>query len=619
MAKTPAPENTVFALDIGTRTVIGLVGVPKSGRLGIVAQHMVEHERRTMLDGQIHDIPGVAGAVREVVHHLETRTGFALRRVAIAAAGRSLLTGRGRAEKEMAGRQADWPAVEALTMAAVQQAHQEVQARDNGLTCVGHSVLAYYLDGYSINSLVGHRPQAMAVEVLATFLPASVVTSLYAVLEAVGLEPFFLTLEPIAAIEAAIPENMRLLNLALVDIGAGTADIAVTTDGVITAYDMVPTAGDEITEAVMQACLVDFDTAERMKRDLTGREEIAFTDITGVAGVVTAGELLALIAGPVDNAARTIAERIRAANGGKAPRSVFLVGGGGQVPDFPRQLAAHLGLDPARVVLRTRQNCPQVENTPDLAGPDGVTVAGIALVALRQMGRDFIQVLIDGRQHRLFNTGDFTVASCLGLTDYDPRHLLAPDGPDLHCTVNGVPTVVPGNLATPAVILVNDQPANLRTRVKDGDRLTIRPAQSGTRLSVTVADLDPAALAAEARCLVNGRPAGPATPVEEGDVVEVRVPSPAAPPPAEPAPAPPPPEETGITVRFNGQPVRLTGKPGYLLVDVFSQVELDLARIKPPVVITRNGREAGFTDPLAEGDAVVLAWGGEGTNFTPGE
>lgn len=61
-----------------------------------------------------------------------------------------------------------------------------------------------------------------------------------------------LTLEPIAAIQVLIPKSMRRLNVALVDIGAGTSDIAITNEGTVTAYGMVPKAGDEITESVSE-------------------------------------------------------------------------------------------------------------------------------------------------------------------------------------------------------------------------------------------------------------------------------------------------------------------------------------------------------------------------------
>ena len=84
---------------------------------------------------------------------------------------------------------------------------------------------------------------------LATFLPQEVVESLYTVVQGADMEVYSLTLEPIAAINVAIPEQYRLLNIALVDVGAGTSDIAITKNGSIVAYGMIPMAGDELTEA----------------------------------------------------------------------------------------------------------------------------------------------------------------------------------------------------------------------------------------------------------------------------------------------------------------------------------------------------------------------------------
>ena len=108
------------------------------------------------------------------------------------------------------------------------------------------------------------------------------VESLYTTMNKIGLEVASLTLEPIAAINAAIPENIRLLNLVLVDIGAGTSDIAACTGGSVTGYTMATMAGDEITETIMKQYLVDFSTAEAIKVQLEEKEEICFSDILGM-------------------------------------------------------------------------------------------------------------------------------------------------------------------------------------------------------------------------------------------------------------------------------------------------------------------------------------------------
>ena len=46
-------QPLVFGLDIGTRNVVGTVGYKTENEFVVVAQYMLEHETRAMLDGQI--------------------------------------------------------------------------------------------------------------------------------------------------------------------------------------------------------------------------------------------------------------------------------------------------------------------------------------------------------------------------------------------------------------------------------------------------------------------------------------------------------------------------------------------------------------------------------------
>lgn len=88
--------------------------------------------------------------------------------------------------------------------------------------------MRYYLNDYAINNLEGHKAERIGIDLLATFLPEEVVDGLYAAVDYAGLTVANLTLEPIAAMNVAIPEQYRLLNIALVDVGAGTSDICLT-------------------------------------------------------------------------------------------------------------------------------------------------------------------------------------------------------------------------------------------------------------------------------------------------------------------------------------------------------------------------------------------------------
>ncbi|MDD3299131.1 MAG: hypothetical protein PHP19_09735, partial [Firmicutes bacterium] len=220
------PLNRMFALDIGTRTVVGVLalGGTQRNRLEIIDMEVMEHRDRSMFDGQIHDIGRVTEVVKEVKRKLEQRNGCSLQHVSVAAAGRALITHRARISENVDGLgPADATFINSLELKAMQSSQQQIQRdyRENSLHyCVGYSVADYYLDGVPIKSLEGHRGFEMGVEVISTFLPRSVVESLYTVMERSGLEVINLTLEPIAAIGLAIPENLRMLNLATADIGA---------------------------------------------------------------------------------------------------------------------------------------------------------------------------------------------------------------------------------------------------------------------------------------------------------------------------------------------------------------------------------------------------------------
>ena len=163
---------------------------------------------------------------------------------------------------------------------------------------VGHTVMTYKLDNYEIKNPVGHKGNKISLEVIATFLPKIVVEALNSVMNRINLTVSYMTLEPIVAIEVCVPENVRLLNIAMVDIGAGTSDIAVTKDGSITGYAMTSTAGDEITESISQNFLLDFNSAEKLKCNLCNEDTQVFTDIVGIENEMTTSEILDKIKSP---------------------------------------------------------------------------------------------------------------------------------------------------------------------------------------------------------------------------------------------------------------------------------------------------------------------------------
>lgn len=608
-------NKEIFALDIGTRSIIGVVAELEEDNIKIKAQYMLEHSCRAMYDGQIHDIPKVARGVAELKAELEKKLGYQLEQVAIAAAGRALITRRAQVELEINQfEEVNGALVRSLDMTGLHKAHQELnQQMENSekLFCVGYSTISYYLNNYPIANLIGHRGDTIGTELLATFLPDSVVNSLYAVLERVGLEPVSLTLEPIAAIDITIPPELRTLNLALVDIGAGTSDIAITNDGSISAYGMVPIAGDEITEAIVKEYLVDFNTAEVIKRQLN-QQTITYTDILGMENSLPSEDIIAVVEPVVEKLAQQIVEVIMELNGDKAPKTVFCIGGGAQIPLLSEKIAQRLQLPESRVAVRGRDILRHVIKVKHdrIAGPEGVTVLGIASVALKKAGYDFITITVNGQEHSLFNTNNLTVANALGMIAFNLRHLLASNGRNLTFRLNGQNKTIYGQLGQPAEITVNNEPANLQTPVEDRDVLVINQAVAGKDAQLNIEELVSSQGMVWQSCAVkvNGENCLPTYTIENGDDIEITAVQETQETQESQPNKTPKPEQKWITVTVNGEPVTLRNLENPVFLDIFNFIELDLTQAKGLVVLRRNGQGVEYTEPLTDGDVIEIYW-----------
>lgn len=473
-------KDIIFSLDIGTRSIIGTVGIIKDKKFQVVCEKYLEHEERAMIDGQIHDITLVASVVGKIKTSIEDELGIKLHEVSIAAAGRFLRTVNARADIELnEDEEVDKEIIRSLELSAVQKAEEEINTTTAGkLYCVGYSVKGYYLNGYLISNLLGHKGENIGAEVISTFLPRSVIDSLYSVMNKVGLKVTNLTLEPIAAMEAAIPKNLRLLNIALVDIGAGTSDIAISSKESISAYGMVPMAGDEVTEAIVQEYLVDFNTAENIKRSIGEKDEITYVDVLGIENKIESENVLKLINTIVKKIANEISKKIIELNGDKSPSAVFLVGGGAHTPGLLDEIAEGLKLQPQKLVIKDRNAVAECVSDNYL-GSAGVTVLGIALVAIRSLGNDFIDVVLNNDPISLFNAHKHTVMDVLLQAGINPALLISKNGKNIRFKYNGCKRIVFGEYGVNAKITINGQKATLETQIKANDNIIIEYAKNG--------------------------------------------------------------------------------------------------------------------------------------------
>lgn len=497
MSQTDMNEKLVYGLDIGTRSIVGTVGYKTAERaFTVVAQSTKLHTTRAMMDGQIHDIAAVANTISEITKELEEQTGRKLTDVCIAAAGRVLNTASAFAEAEFDEEVVvDEEVVHTLEMMGVEKAHKKMkeETKDDGhhYICVAYTVTHYYLNGFVITNLEGHKASKIGVEVLVTFLPDEVIDGLYAAVGKAGLTVENLTLEPIAAMLVAIPENFRLLNIALVDVGAGTSDICITRDGSVVGYGMIPMAGDKLTEAIAKKRLVDYNSAERMKLEASGKKKtVAYTDIMGIKQKVDREEILDDIREQVDEMACAIAKQITSLNGDKPVSAVFVVGGGGKVPGFTEKLSAELSVPKERVALRGEEVLSFVTFEQDGIKKDSllVTPIGICLNYYEQRN-NFIFVRVNEERIKIYDNGTLTVGDAAMQYGYPNEKLFPVRGKELTFTVNGEKRTVKGRLGEAAEILLNGQPVGINAPIEQNAKIKITEGTKGADASCTIGRL----------------------------------------------------------------------------------------------------------------------------------
>lgn len=538
--KKTAPRRTkkqqgdvIFALDIGTRTVVGVLAEKTQDGYKLIDMETQAHESRSMTDGQIEDIDAVAAVVKSVKAALERRQLIKLQRVCVAAAGRALRTLRHSCAHDVSSKRVISAAdIREAELEAVRSA-EEAFTEENSTTsfyCVGHSVISLELDGYKVSKPEGHRGNSLVTEVIAAFLPAYVVESLCAAVDLAGLETAGLTLEPIAAINAVVPKELRLINIVMCDIGAGTSDVAASRDGSITAYGMATIAGDEMTEALMKQLLVDFNEAERIKTSPDPQTE--YTDILFTHHTITAEQVAELIRPAEEELAHTICEEILAANGG-APQAVFLVGGGSKLPGLPELVADGLGLPAQRVAVGSREMIRGITAPKSVElGTEHATPVGIAITASEGVKYDFTTITLNGRKIRALDTRRLTVFELCSLAGIKPEQLLARSGKSLSYTADGERIVLRGTHSTPCEISLNGKECSLNSQVRKGDEVNVVPAVPGEDAAALLSDqydmsgmslltvtLDGRQLTTGDHILVNGTPTAQDADIENGAVL----------------------------------------------------------------------------------------------------
>ncbi len=665
------PSQLVFGLDIGTRSIVGTVLYKRDDKYVIAAQSSKEHDTRAMLDGQIHDIGRVAQTIKCVKENLEDKLSVNLENVCIAAAGRVLKTVQIHSDYDLKEeRIVTQEDIYTLHSIATEDAYKEfLEANDGSVKfyCVGSSVVRYYLNDFAISNLLNHKSKIIGVDLIATFLPSDVVDGLYKAVEMAGLEVINLTLEPIAAIGLAIPERFRLLNIALVDVGAGTSDISITKDGTIIAFGMIPTAGDSLTEIIANHCMVDFNTAEIIKRKGSVCESIEYEDIMEFKQTISKTQLQKVLKNQIVQMAELAAEKIKELNGGKSVGAVFVVGGGGMIPGYTKQLAEKLGLSEERVQLRGKVVMHDIFFVDNEFNIDSLLVTTICIcLNFYEQDNNFIFVNFNDKRVKLYNNKKITVMDAAMQTDFPSNGFFPKSGKELNFVLNGKAKMVRGEPGEAAIIKVNNEIANLHSPIKENDIIYVQESSAGKEASMIVGKLPeykseikvlidhknvklPKFVSVNGElqseyyeirendnveildyytvgqikkfidfqeseglvCYVNRQQANDNTFVYENFELEFKAKN------GDTTDTQEKPDvsietkkkdDQSVQITVNNKIINMSGKDKFVFVDIFNYINFDLSKPQGVIVTKLNGRDAGYMEELKSGDVIEVYW-----------
>src|SRR3989339_1134723 len=251
-------ENVVVGLDIGTTKTCMIVGEIKELGLDIIG--LGSHPSEGLRKGVVVNIESTVESIRRAVEEAERISGCEIRSVYVGIAGGHIRGQNSLGIVAVKGREVDADDVER----AIDAARAIAIPLDRQIL---HTLPQYYVvdeqDG--IRDPVGMSGVRLESKV---HIVTGAVTSIQNVVKSVnrvGLDINDIVLEQIASSEAVLSPDEKDLGAALIDIGGGTTDIAVFSEGSIKHTAVLPVGGQYVTSDISTGLRTPLAEAEKIK------------------------------------------------------------------------------------------------------------------------------------------------------------------------------------------------------------------------------------------------------------------------------------------------------------------------------------------------------------------
>ena len=260
MAKNKEQKNLIIGLDIGTSKIVALVAeVMPEGRLEVIG--IGETPSRGLKKGVVVNIESTVNAIQRALEEAELMADCKISDVLTGIAGSHIksINSHGMvAIKDKEVTQADVDRVIETARAVNIPTDQQI---------LHILTQEFIIDGQEdVREPLGMSGVRLEVKVHIVTGAVSAAQNIIKCVKRCGLDVRDLILQPLASSMAVLTEDEKDLGVCLVDIGGGTADIAVFTNGAIRHTAVIPIAGDQITNDIAMALRTPTKEAEDIKR-----------------------------------------------------------------------------------------------------------------------------------------------------------------------------------------------------------------------------------------------------------------------------------------------------------------------------------------------------------------
>ncbi len=258
MAKK-ADRQLIVGLDIGTSKVVAIVcEVTEEGKVDIVG--LGSHPSRGLKKGVVVNIESTVQSIQRAIEEAELMAGCQIHAVYAGIAGSHIRSFNSNGivaieDKEVVQADVDRVIEAARTVA--------ISADQRILHVLPQEYIVDKQDG--VKTPVGMSGVRLEVKVHMITGAVSAVQNIVKCIRRCGLEVNDIILEQLASSYAVLSEDEKELGVCLVDIGGGTTDIAVFTEGAIRHTAVIPIAGDQVTSDIAVALRTPTQHAEEIK------------------------------------------------------------------------------------------------------------------------------------------------------------------------------------------------------------------------------------------------------------------------------------------------------------------------------------------------------------------